>query len=1577
MDKDVQSGKIPTSEKYKPGTVSPMMRTAGIAAADLKAKEAAIKKIEKQDAKAAAALRGSNKVEEQRANRIRKENSLAVQKDTKQVEKSTKEKVAATKVVKENKKETVKNTKTTKEATRTAAKLAVPAGPAQAQRVTARETKQGTRYYSGNKLVADQKAGQMRYNRQQGAAKGVETRRANAAAKAQAPQNAQAKPQGGGMGGKLGMAGMVASGAVMAGSFLPGEVGKTAQNLMMPVMMLSMILPMLTSKFALIAAAVVGLVAAFVLVQMAIAGIRKESAELTRSMSSGKESMSKFAEFAGTVTASEYMEKRREQEISPFNVTTGKTTFGQAFIGSEDGTAMLESFEKQTEAFGRSRAIESLQKQLVTAVATGVLSKEQAQSIAQSLGQKLDDYGITAQINASIGSIVGPDGKLLEGNTIKIYTEFIEGSTSGITGAGGILQSEDFTDNENPFWWGDVEDVARQQGEAAAVIASFYDENQQLIDAFDAENLKNIDSLYDQGKYDEALAAEEAYQKERAELVGVYNEEAAKLVSDFANVDLADRKAILGQLTVLAKELDIKSGEAATKLEKSSAVVGTLPSGAPESAALRREFQDGYLSPEDRATEAAFEQVKVQFLGELAGGNIKTETFNGLMEMFDPNTGSGQTTLTFLAKISTEVGPQALDQLETIFEVMDNPDLAAKIALDIEAIEDPELAQNAINTLEQLATFDGVAVEPKVVLEFYGDITKLEDLTEKFEKLDRLAEQGKLDLTTLVEQKIITSGDFEGFAEHQTYFDSLEPEQQVKYMQVLITQRALVAENEIDAWFAGNRDSERTRSEVADLLAHGEAFQYTMDNPITDNTSFDGEETSGGGSGPSASPLDDMLKKLRDLRKNQIGVTKGFEASAAAINKLFGGGAGINLFSGIENDMRRLGAGEDLISAIAGMDPEEFEKQKNTLFNFDKQTGEIIGFKEQLVNIGRALSAIALGQYVSDQQKSAKESRNQVLAFHQLRAAGYSVAEAYEAVEDASVAAAIATGDVTREQINTMLAELRAAQDAMREAARLTPEGLQEVFEDGFNKAMEAFDAQERKLTLDYELKIADDQKLVTDAENQIAAIRYMMDDYEADLKGIQDQEEDINDIYDEKLEALEKMRKVNQKLLDQEKGKLSVAEAITRGDLAAAARAAQEVRATSASGYFSSQTDALESGRQSALNAVRSENGLSRIEIEERLEELADNIFEIEENTLEPAQERIRLAGIELQSRIDELEVLGRTKDEWERIKNNIDLARTNSVMYKEAMEEALGVVQDVLDAWNGIQSKTVVLTTIQRTVVEGSPSNANGLGGNYTGPTAAEIAAAEAAAAALAEQTGPNAWDTQNAKIKDRARIMASALPTVYSTSGIAKLLSDYNFAFTSAKLLNTTQAKSAAQSTYMALHNKLKASGFAGGGKVGYYPMGGLIPYKAMGGMFKTVNTDSVPAMLTPGEFVVRRKAVQKFGERNLEKINNGEFSTKSIGSSLTGSRYQTPDTQYAPRNFNNPVYSIPSKSVPGSKGISSIYNSNSKLPPPQTKNSVYNYSLSVNVASQSDPNTIAQTVMNQLRMVDSQRVRSNRF
>jgi hypothetical protein len=118
----------------------------------------------------------------------------------------------------------------------------------------------------------------------------------------------------------------------------------------------------------------------------------------------------------------------------------------------------------------------------------------------------------------------------------------------------------------------------------------------------------------------------------------------------------------------------------------------------------------------------------------------------------------------------------------------------------------------------------------------------------------------------------------------------------------------------------------------------------------------------------------------------------------------------------------------------------------------------------------------------------------------------------------------------------------------------------------------------------------------------------------------------------------------------------------------------------------------------------------------------------------------------------------------------------------------------------------------------------------------------------------------------------------------------------------------------------NNRIK---LASGGmvpKTKYLRMGGMLPYKSEGGsIFKPLGTDTVPAMLTPGEFVVRKYAVDNFGVDRLSAINSGTYSGESV----------------------------------------------------------YNYNLNVNVKSDANPNEIAQTVMTQIRQVDSMRLRGNRF
>ena len=107
------------------------------------------------------------------------------------------------------------------------------------------------------------------------------------------------------------------------------------------------------------------------------------------------------------------------------------------------------------------------------------------------------------------------------------------------------------------------------------------------------------------------------------------------------------------------------------------------------------------------------------------------------------------------------------------------------------------------------------------------------------------------------------------------------------------------------------------------------------------------------------------------------------------------------------------------------------------------------------------------------------------------------------------------------------------------------------------------------------------------------------------------------------------------------------------------------------------------------------------------------------------------------------------------------------------------------------------------------------------------------------------------------------------------------------------------------------KLASSGgfmrLANGGKV--------MSYFAGGG--KPLGSDTIPAMLTPGEFVVKRPAVQGFGVKNLEAINSG-------------------------------------KSPSGS---------------------VYNYSVTVNAGGNASADDIARSVMTKIKQVESQRIKGN--
>jgi hypothetical protein len=221
-----------------------------------------------------------------------------------------------------------------------------------------------------------------------------------------------------------------------------------------------------------------------------------------------------------------------------------------------------------------------------------------------------------------------------------------------------------------------------------------------------------------------------------------------------------------------------------------------------------------------------------------------------------------------------------------------------------------------------------------------------------------------------------------------------------------------------------------------------------------------------------------------------------------------------------------------------------------------------------------------------------------------------------------------------------------------------TEEGKEALFDELMGDVNDRFSMLEEEIEIDFKLATEGDNDIVRDAQKKIADIQYEIDDYQAELKGIADQEEEINDKYDKRYEALEKVATAQESIARAQQAQLTIADALSRGDIAAAARAQQELRDQEAEASREERRAQLERAQQAELGNLRSKSGKSRTELEDAIKAKQDEIFNIEEETLEPAQDRIRLAEYQKEVAIDNLEIAGKTRDEWAKMASEVDLA-------------------------------------------------------------------------------------------------------------------------------------------------------------------------------------------------------------------------------------------------------------------------------------------------------------------------------
>jgi TP901 family phage tail tape measure protein len=439
---------------------------------------------------------------------------------------------------------------------------------------------------------------------------------------------------------------------------------------------------------------------------------------------------------------------------------------------------------------------------------------------------------------------------------------------------------------------------------------------------------------------------------------------------------------------------------------------------------------------------------------------------------------------------------------------------------------------------------------------------------------------------------------------------------------------------------------------------------------------------------------------------------------------------------------------------------------------------------------------------LEDLGRQRTEIKNNIAAYGSLRQAGFSAAEAATVAGDATLAAALASTKVGSSQWKALVNQIRL----VRVEALKTTEGLQNAFSGLKSRANEYYDILEQQIerkysdglkaaekqakalnraieelndvTEDYQEQIDDIQRdIEIQFDRPIEALNEESSDLSNDLALMDRAADEITKRYDEQAEALERVNKINQRLITQQKQQIGLASALVEGDIAAAAGAMQDIRATNADGAAVSQTEMLDAAKQQELDNLRSESGLSRLEIEERqfeisqeiyhLEEerevlladirvIEDEIYNIKEDQIEPLEDQLKLNEDIVQAIEDqkeaELEVIDAQRQKWEDAQQALNLSKIKAGEFNDVIKMAKQLTADVVTNWEGLEDQTRKLTI--ETVLLGIggepydaaivPESGSGStsGGDRKTPPGGEVSDPNAATPPKMPEIKPFAW-------------------------------------------------------------------------------------------------------------------------------------------------------------------------------------------------------------------------------------------
>lgn len=572
----------------------------------------------------------------------------------------------------------------------------------------------------------------------------------------------------------------------------------------------------------------------------------------------------------------------------------------------------------------------------------------------------------------------------------------------------------------------------------------------------------------------------------------------------------------------------------------------------------------------------------------------------------------------------------------------------------------------------------------------------------------------------------------------------------------------------------------------------------------------------------------------------------------------------------------------------------------------------------------------------SSMSKTIQDIKTQIKAYRLLRVAQVDHATSAEIAGNAEMAAAVASGKNTAEIIKQVKAyqslkkELELQQEAGLDAgdalvANLNRKhaliSLQEKLIS--MKYSEEIDRETNSMsTLSYEYDLLE-RKIKSLEEGKILSNQRIIEDNNYLMEQLSAKEDVVNEKYDTQEQTLSNILRINQDITALQQSRVSLADALSRGDISAAAQSIVEIRGKNASSALGAQGDTLAVARKQELLAI------GRVDKEKENKKLQLEILQIEHDKILPLKQQAEgvqrlmdirknaIADLEEQIRVEIvannklfLEQFKMTKLGIENALSALDLAKTAGVnvnsetFLRNVLDGSLGVVNAINSAIETATSDVVALLAQlekirsgktadslgQNPVVSASPDAVNDLINKMQeeiNKVKAELAELRVLYNALLAKNG-------NSTVEGSAIIVGGEPSNSPCPDGMKMGLNDKCIPITTTPAVSSNRTTSfpanpRAAAIVAALTEQYKrgtlspaytgVTGSGGGGSMLYNALGGLVPkYFASGGFAR--GTDTVPAMLTPGEFIMRKNAVDKFGVQNLQNINNGASTSGAV-------------------------------------------------------------------------------------------------